>query len=61
MRTRVPVEAITVDRKADPEFKEDAKRFFLENPADPAEPVGNPGGAAKVDVIGVDTRWWRRN
>ncbi|ORL85070.1 ferredoxin [Prescottella equi] len=50
-----PVEAITVDRKADPEFKEDAKRFFLEILPTRAEPVGNPGGAAKVDVIGVDT------
>ncbi len=30
------------------------------NPADPAEPVGNPGGAAKVDVISSTPRWWRR-
>jgi NAD-dependent dihydropyrimidine dehydrogenase PreA subunit len=50
-----PVEAITVDRKADPEFKQDALRFFTEVLPGRDEPVGNPGGAAKIEVIGVDT------
>lgn len=50
-----PVEAITVDRKADPEFKQDALRFFTEVLPGRDAPVGNPGGAAKIDVIGVDT------
>lgn len=50
-----PVEAITVDRKADPEFREDNKRFFLDILPTRTEPVGNPGGSAKIGVIGVDT------
>lgn len=50
-----PVEAITVDRKADAEFKEDNKRFFAEVLPTRSEPVGNPGGAGKIDLIGVDT------
>jgi hypothetical protein len=49
------VEAITVDRKADPDFKEDNKRFFLEILPTRSEPVGNPGGSAKIDIVGVDT------
>ncbi|NKS65967.1 (4Fe-4S)-binding protein [Rhodococcus hoagii] len=50
-----PVEAITVDRKADPEFKEDAKRFFLEILPTRAEPSATRVAPAKIDVIGVDT------
>ncbi len=54
-----PVEAITVDRKADPEFKEDAKRFFLE-----ILPTGRarrqPGWRRQGRVISSTPRWWRR-
>ena len=53
-----PVEAITQDRRAsegnEPHIA-DNRRFFLEVlPGRPA-PLGNPGGAAKVGKIGVDT------
>lgn len=55
-----PVSAIVVDRNArkDPEraiFVEDSAAFFIDLLPGRSEPVGNPGGARKIGVVGVDT------
>ena len=50
-----PVEAITEDFNASPEWIDDNARFF--NAALPGrpEPLGSPGSASAVGTIGVDT------
>ena len=55
-----PVEAIAVDRlaKSTPDVAvhlADSREFFAQILPGRSEPVGNPGGAAKVGDIGVDT------
>jgi NAD-dependent dihydropyrimidine dehydrogenase PreA subunit len=50
-----PVEAISVDRRADPGFKLDNRRFFEQPLPGRAGPLGSPGGAATVGRLGVDT------
>jgi NAD-dependent dihydropyrimidine dehydrogenase PreA subunit len=53
-----PVEAISQDRRVadeDQEFVEDNRRFFVEVLDGREEPLGAPGGAHKVGVLGVDT------
>jgi len=55
-----PVEAIFVDRKARGDeqrttFVGDNAAFFDLPLAGRAEPVGTPGGAAKIGALGVDT------
>ena len=55
-----PVSAIVVDRvaKKNPllkEFMQDSIDFFEQPLPGRAEPVGNPGGAADVGDLGVDT------
>ena len=54
-----PVEAISPHRKVpadQTEFVADNARFFLEILPGRSEPIGSPGGAAKVGRVGVDTR-----
>ena len=53
-----PVEAITQDRRVDPEytdFVEDNRRFFTETLPGRDAPLGAPGGSHKTGAIGVDT------
>ena len=53
-----PVEAISQDRRVadeDHAFVEDNRRFFVEILDGREEPLGAPGGAHKVGVLGVDT------
>ncbi|POX42934.1 (4Fe-4S)-binding protein [Streptomyces sp. Ru73] len=50
-----PVEAITVDRKADAVFRDDSRRFFDEVLPGRSEPLGTPGGSSAVGPLGVDT------
>jgi NAD-dependent dihydropyrimidine dehydrogenase PreA subunit len=53
-----PVEAISQDRRVpedQEEFVADNARFFREALPGRAEPLGNPGGAAGVGPVGVDT------
>ena len=53
-----PVEAIAQDRRVTEENEphvDDNRRFFLEPLPGRDAPIGNPGGAAKVGKIGVDT------
>jgi NAD-dependent dihydropyrimidine dehydrogenase PreA subunit len=50
-----PVGAITEDRSADPVFRLDSRRFFEEPLRERAEPLGSPGGAGRLGVIGADT------
>lgn len=50
-----PHGAIAVDRKADPEWKADNRAFFESFLPGRDAPLGNPGGAMKTGVIGVDT------
>lgn len=55
-----PETAIFVDRKArrDPElaaFQEDSRAFFALPLPGRAEPLGDPGGAAALGEVGVDT------
>jgi NAD-dependent dihydropyrimidine dehydrogenase PreA subunit len=53
-----PVQAISGDRhvpEARLEFKEDNGRFFTEVLPGRDEPLGNPGGAGRFGVVGVDT------
>ncbi len=53
-----PVEAISQDRRVDPEhaaFVEDNRRFFTEALPGRTEPLGAPGGARHTGPIGVDT------
>jgi NAD-dependent dihydropyrimidine dehydrogenase PreA subunit len=53
-----PVEAIYYEDDLPDEWKAytaDNARFFTETLPGPSEPLGSPGGAAKVGVVGVDT------
>ena len=53
-----PVEAITQDRRVDPDdeqFVEDNRAFFSEVLPGRDEPLGAPGGARKVGELGADT------
>ncbi|MDH2414371.1 ferredoxin family protein [Nocardioides sp. CER19] len=55
-----PTAAVFVDRKArkDPDlavFMEDSRAFFELPLPGRDEPIGNPGGAQKLGVVGVDT------
>ncbi|MDT0317003.1 indolepyruvate ferredoxin oxidoreductase subunit alpha [Streptomyces millisiae] len=50
-----PMEAITVDRRADPEHRADNRRFFEEPLPGRDAPLGLPGGAGPVGPLGVDT------
>lgn len=50
-----PVEAISADRSADPEFTRDNRRFFEEALPLRAAPIGDPGGSETTGPIGVDT------
>jgi len=51
-----PVDAIFVDRKArDDAFVADSIAFFTEPLPGRAAPLGDPGGAAAVGEVGVDT------
>jgi NAD-dependent dihydropyrimidine dehydrogenase PreA subunit len=50
-----PAGAITADRKADPAFKLDNRRFFEETLPGRAAPLGSPGGAGPLGEIGADT------
>ena len=53
-----PVEAITQDRRVadgDEAFVEDNRTFFTAPLPGRDEPLGAPGGAAKVGELGVDT------
>lgn len=53
-----PVEAITQDRRVDPDYEdhiEDNRRFFVEPLPGRDAPVGTPGGSHKTGPIGVDT------
>jgi NAD-dependent dihydropyrimidine dehydrogenase PreA subunit len=53
-----PVEAITQDRRVEPEdepFIDDNAAFFSEVLPGRDAPLGNPGGASKVGTVGVDT------
>ncbi|MFC6063098.1 ferredoxin [Streptomyces ochraceiscleroticus] len=50
-----PVEAITVDRKADAVFRDDSRSFFDEVLPGRSEPLGTPGGAGAIGPLGVDT------
>ena len=53
-----PVEAITQDRRVDPDdeqFVADNRAFFTEPLDGRDEPLGAPGGARKVGELGTDT------
>jgi NAD-dependent dihydropyrimidine dehydrogenase PreA subunit len=53
-----PVEAISQDRRVDPDdqqFVEDNRAFFTEVLPGRDEPLGAPGGARKVGELGADT------
>jgi NAD-dependent dihydropyrimidine dehydrogenase PreA subunit len=50
-----PEEAISADRAATPEHRLDNRRFFEEPLPGRPDPVGSPGGSAKIGAIGVDT------
>jgi NAD-dependent dihydropyrimidine dehydrogenase PreA subunit len=53
-----PVEAISQDRRVpadETEFVADNARFFFEPLPGQDAPLGNPGGAASVGRVGVDT------
>ncbi len=53
-----PVEAIYYEDDLPDEWKAytaDNARFFSESLPGRSEPLGSPGGAAKVGVVGVDT------
>jgi NAD-dependent dihydropyrimidine dehydrogenase PreA subunit len=55
-----PVEAIFIDRTARGDedkslFVQDSHAFFSEILVGRSAPLGNPGGAAKVGELGVDT------
>jgi NAD-dependent dihydropyrimidine dehydrogenase PreA subunit len=53
-----PVEAIYYEDDLPDEWKaytEDNARFFAETLPGRSEPLGSPGGAAKVGAVGVDT------
>jgi NAD-dependent dihydropyrimidine dehydrogenase PreA subunit len=50
-----PVDAISVDRVADPVFKLDSRRFFEETLPGRPGPLRAPGGSAAVGPLGVDT------
>jgi Fe-S-cluster-containing hydrogenase component 2 len=50
-----PEQAITVDRKADPDFREDNRRFFAEVLPGRDAALGSPGGSAALGPVGVDT------
>ncbi|MFH8484018.1 ferredoxin [Streptomyces longisporoflavus] len=50
-----PEQAITVDRKADPDFREDNRRFFTEALPGRDTALGSPGGATPLGPLGVDT------
>jgi NAD-dependent dihydropyrimidine dehydrogenase PreA subunit len=53
-----PVDAITWDRDAPPDdavHRADAHRFFYQPLPGRAEPIGEPGGAAGVGALGIDS------
>jgi Fe-S-cluster-containing hydrogenase component 2 len=50
-----PTEAIVPDRKADATHRADNTQFFQLTLPGRDEPLGSPGGSAKVGVLGVDT------
>ncbi|MCX5084259.1 MULTISPECIES: ferredoxin family protein [Streptomyces] len=50
-----PEQAITVDRKADPDFREDNRRFFVEVLPGRETALGSPGGANGLGPVGIDT------
>jgi NAD-dependent dihydropyrimidine dehydrogenase PreA subunit len=50
-----PTEAIMADRTADPVHREDNRRFFEVVLPGRDEPLGSPGGSARIGVTGVDT------
>jgi NAD-dependent dihydropyrimidine dehydrogenase PreA subunit len=50
-----PEQAIFADRTADPEHRQDNRRFFEETLPGREEPLSSPGGSAKTGPIGVDT------
>jgi NAD-dependent dihydropyrimidine dehydrogenase PreA subunit len=53
-----PVEAIYYEDDLPTElvpYKDDNARFFAEPLAGHADPLGSPGGAAKIGPLGVDT------
>jgi NAD-dependent dihydropyrimidine dehydrogenase PreA subunit len=50
-----PEEAISADRAAALEHRLDNRRFFEEPLPGRPDPVGSPGGFAKIGAIGVDT------
>ncbi|MGW2509087.1 ferredoxin [Streptomyces scopuliridis] len=50
-----PTEAITVDRRAEPEHRADNRQFFELVLPGRAEPLGTPGGAHHVGAVGADT------
>ncbi|GAA4627810.1 ferredoxin family protein [Actinoallomurus vinaceus] len=50
-----PEEAISADRAADPDHRLDNRRFFEEPLPGREEPVGSPGGSAKIGPVGLDT------
>jgi Fe-S-cluster-containing hydrogenase component 2 len=55
-----PAQAIIADRSArkDPglaRFLEDSRAFFDEPLPGRSEPIGDPGGARKIGVVGADT------
>lgn len=53
-----PVEAISQDRRVEPDQAElaaDNERFFATVLPGRTAPLGNPGGAGKIGPVGVDT------
>ncbi|WP_033319218.1 ferredoxin [Streptomyces yerevanensis] len=50
-----PEQAITVDRRAEPEHREDNKQFFEVVLPGRAEPLGAPGGASGVGPVDADS------
>jgi NAD-dependent dihydropyrimidine dehydrogenase PreA subunit len=50
-----PVHAITNGQNAQPEWAEDNEQFFLTVLPGRSEPLGSPGGASSVDIVGADT------
>ncbi|GAB2898364.1 indolepyruvate ferredoxin oxidoreductase subunit alpha [Streptomyces mayteni] len=50
-----PMEAITVDRLAAPEFRADNRDFFDAPLPGREAPLGVPGGAGPLGPLGVDT------
>jgi ferredoxin len=53
--TACPEQAITVDRRADPEHRADNRRFFEEPLSGRTAPLGTPGGATALGPVGADT------